>query len=482
MGNGVPVVLGTDGAILTVSGDNYIIYSLDTGQAISTAIPPYNADVTPYLPARSKYRVVWSEYLKSAVVVGGPPIERTLPTNQWVSLYHPGTDKWTLMETFGLKLDGIEEHCIAITDDGKRLLSYGGIITKMPNSPVKSDLFMLNLETGEWFECANSNLTRSGATCTISGDYFILWGGTAEQDGVVEVVGANVGAGRRNPMAIFQISKNSWVDEYQPFTEYRDPFPSSPRPPSASPPQGSNNTSNEIQDLREEPINVGYIAGAVAGALAVVAIVGFLVWRRKRQTKNQSRQQDDTTSGSSHHMYVLEDKNNLYNGTKRSPQSHVQLTSPRSLQPSDDAFYEDGDQDEHWGIPKRSGYDPITRGTPRAKSMSGKTPAHSPLSDSWNVCSNGGHTEDRLWANPTASSARTQLDSSRTHMSPRLRDMFVSPPPPSLSPLSDPPLISRLRSPQELENRPVWKETLDQSQGGDGKWTEERPGPQWLPR
>ncbi|KAG0260823.1 hypothetical protein DFQ27_003303 [Actinomortierella ambigua] len=134
-----PVTLGTDGSVLVVGGYDddyakkvsadenvYLIYSATTGRGVTRALPPYGINGTPVLPARGSYKAAWSDHLKSAVFYGGwnPSVDENL--DQWVSLYHPETKKWKLLQTSGINSKTSEEHCVAITDDGKKLLSYGG--------------------------------------------------------------------------------------------------------------------------------------------------------------------------------------------------------------------------------------------------------------------------------------------------------------------------------------------------------------------
>ncbi|KAF9152567.1 hypothetical protein DFQ26_000850 [Actinomortierella ambigua] len=155
-----PVTLGTDGSVLVVGGYDddyakkvsadenvYLIYSATTGRGVTRALPPYGINGTRVLPARISYKAAWSDHLKSAVVYGGWSLHADRNLDQWVSLYHPETKKWKLLQTSGINSKTSEEHCVAITDDGKKLLSYGGREqTADVDITYTSALYILDLE------------------------------------------------------------------------------------------------------------------------------------------------------------------------------------------------------------------------------------------------------------------------------------------------------------------------------------------------
>ncbi|KAF9154912.1 hypothetical protein DFQ27_001877 [Actinomortierella ambigua] len=259
-----PVTLGTDGTVLIVGGSfwnngsmMYDIYSFDTDQVVTALLPSTISDV-PNLPGRRAYKAVWSEYLKSAVFYGG--FVREGSHADTVSLYHPESNQWKAMITSGFSNNkALTEHCIAIADDGKRLFVYGGWYGMETVMTLSSDLFILDLVTGVWTKGLFNDSIRGSGACTVAGDYFLLWGDVGNAS---------------TPVYIYQISKNAWVEEFDPFAKQDDPDSALPSADSKSKP------------------NIGAILGGVAGAIGVVGVVGFLAWKHRRDATRHHGQQD----------------------------------------------------------------------------------------------------------------------------------------------------------------------------------------------
>ncbi|KAF9159000.1 hypothetical protein DFQ26_007015 [Actinomortierella ambigua] len=302
-----PVTLGTDGTVLTAGGftevgiaDAYEIYSFATDQAVRAPLPDTMVNGVPILPGRRGYKVVWSEPLKSAVFFGGSGLQGTSVGT--VTLYRPESKQWSLMKTIGANNTNNYGHCMAITDDGTTILSYGGYYDSQPGNPLFSEsLYILNLTTGVWTLAVDSSSKRAWPACTIAGDYFLLWGGSYKF-----LAGINTTLDfdkPSTPVLIYQISLNAWVQEYKPSAEYLNPGAGTPsasatssvRPSSSSSPSPSSQgvpDSSTKDGTSGGMTNIGAVAGGVAGAAIVVATIGFLVWRRKRQGTKRSRRND----------------------------------------------------------------------------------------------------------------------------------------------------------------------------------------------
>ncbi|KAF9977071.1 hypothetical protein BGZ73_007043 [Actinomortierella ambigua] len=276
-----PVTLGTDGTVLLVGGDSwedgfnkYDIYSFDTDQTVTAQLPPSANDI-PFLPGRRDYRVIWSEHLKSAVFYGG--FGQGVSAPDIVSLYHPESKQWKGMRTRGFNNKSLSEHCMAITDDGRKLLVYGGRYEQGLSTVFSSDLYILDLVSGFWTEALYNDSKRGSAVCTVSGDYFLLWGGRQAISGPGSIFDEGNSS---TPVFIYQISKNAWVSEYDPFAK-----PSTPN--SIVPPAKSSSK-----------LNIGAIVGGVVAAFGVVALGGFFVWRHKRRAQMISPQISSSSSNS----------------------------------------------------------------------------------------------------------------------------------------------------------------------------------------
>ncbi|KAG0221134.1 kelch domain-containing protein 3, partial [Actinomortierella wolfii] len=165
--NGTVFVVGGD-----ERGDNVPvdIYSFNADQTVTTRYPKAALLNSTF----EQYKAVWSEYLQSVVYYGGWDIL----ADQSVRLYHPESKQWKKLKTTGGKNVTLVGHCIAITDDGRRILSYGGYDIANWGKFYFSDLEILDLETGNWTTGTSENIQRGYTACTVAGDYFLVWGGS----------------------------------------------------------------------------------------------------------------------------------------------------------------------------------------------------------------------------------------------------------------------------------------------------------------
>ncbi|KAF9970404.1 hypothetical protein BGZ73_006879 [Actinomortierella ambigua] len=171
-----PVTLGTNGSVLIAGGlqDNpgeipYEIYSFDLDQSVKPGL----SEMRFYLAREmglTGYGVVWSEYMKRAVYFGGRNRNYEI-----ITTYDPASETWEAIATFGHNKN-IVNHCMAITDDGKKVLMYGGGIFHNTTTVISSEFFILDLETKVWTELPKGSSARKHAACTVAGDYFLVWG------------------------------------------------------------------------------------------------------------------------------------------------------------------------------------------------------------------------------------------------------------------------------------------------------------------
>ncbi|KAF9970406.1 hypothetical protein BGZ73_006881 [Actinomortierella ambigua] len=92
-----------------------------------------------------------------------------------MTTYDPASETWEASTTSGYN-ETIMNICMAITDDGKKVLMYGG----KQWFRLFSELFILDLETKVWTELAKGSSARQYAACTVAGDYFLVWGDLRE--------------------------------------------------------------------------------------------------------------------------------------------------------------------------------------------------------------------------------------------------------------------------------------------------------------
>ncbi|KAF9920663.1 hypothetical protein FBU30_009480 [Linnemannia zychae] len=169
------------------------------------------------------------------------------------------------------------DHCLAISEDGSKLVVYGGR-TSFTNPGLTGDLYILDTNTLEWTQGATGE-ARSYTACTIAGNQLIVWGGktASPAQGAPEPITTQA-------LLIYDMNRNQWVTNY------------TPPPPTSTTSTGSKPTTTDsgTTTTPEKSTNMGAIIGGVVGGLVVVCVAGFLFWRRRKQNgaKKQHVQSD----------------------------------------------------------------------------------------------------------------------------------------------------------------------------------------------
>ncbi|KAF9157747.1 hypothetical protein DFQ26_008402 [Actinomortierella ambigua] len=173
-----PVVLQSDGTVLAKVGvkgplreeqinmTSFYSFESDSGWGDKYGYPYTNSTVLP----AADHKAVWSDYLESAVFYGGSNLDYP-GSPSILRLYHPQSKEWTWKTTEGHNSYNFN-HCVAITDDGKRLFVYGGGSAYY----TRDDFAILDLETFRWSKAVTKGPLRKNTVCTVAGDYFLLWG------------------------------------------------------------------------------------------------------------------------------------------------------------------------------------------------------------------------------------------------------------------------------------------------------------------
>ncbi|KAG0274065.1 hypothetical protein BGZ95_010133 [Linnemannia exigua] len=248
------------------------IYNPRTDTATQSALP--NAATT--FGSRWYYTNVWCQQRKSILYFGGYNVtSQPGPPTNGVSEFTPSTGAWGTMATSGSPPSMRADHCMAASDDGTRVVVYGG--RPVDGSPSSGEVFVLNTVTGVWTQ-GSPGQPRLYAACTIAGDQLLVWGGVAT--GNVIAPGA---------VLLYNIATNSWTTDYTPPASYVALAASA----SASAKPTGTGTPGAGGGEEKSGSNIGGIVGGIVGGLAVVAgIVGFLLFRRRRnQQQGQSRHQ-----------------------------------------------------------------------------------------------------------------------------------------------------------------------------------------------
>ncbi|KAG0272722.1 hypothetical protein BGZ95_011498, partial [Linnemannia exigua] len=226
------------------------------------------------LPVRRYYGNVWSKHRNSILYWGGssPSPDSGVERN---SISEFSTDKmtWSTMcdyefgdddnidaATRGVSPSLRSNHCMATNEDGTKVVIYGGI---NPNKTVMGELWVLDPTSSTWSQ-GRSGPSRHLATCTIAGDYFLLWGGVEPQETIAT-----------SEMIIYDFKTSTYVKQYTPPEFYKDLKSPLPLTRTKAPWDTNNSTTNN-------KINTGAaVGGAIGGLVLMGAIVGFFFFFRK---------------------------------------------------------------------------------------------------------------------------------------------------------------------------------------------------------
>ncbi|KFH63439.1 hypothetical protein MVEG_10849 [Podila verticillata NRRL 6337] len=243
----------------------------------------------------ARYSLVSSESTQRAYLFGGS----TPPSAISGLLYErkpTAIGNWSPINTTygGPKLGGPsarESACMVPAFNGNKLILFGGSGPTASSllSVVLSDIYIYDVANGSWIQGADAGATRARAAhaCAVSGDALIAWGGYSDTS--------------KSPpgevTAVYNLTTNKWVDKFvSPNGEQVSTPISTPSPTS---------TAITGSDSRSES-NTGAIIGGIAGAVVLLAGVGFVVWRqgslkKRRMFSNSHQQQSDRS-----HIYKEE--------------------------------------------------------------------------------------------------------------------------------------------------------------------------------
>ncbi|KAG0316651.1 hypothetical protein BG000_004801 [Podila horticola] len=252
------------------SGTNLMdIWNPSTGQISNINLPN-----PPAFPHRTYYANVYCQTRQSILYFGGVG---SLTAAAYVTEFRPKQGTFTTLTTPGTVPLARADHCMAINDDGTKLIVFGG--HGLPqNSPTSNEIFILDIPTLTWSSGSPSPQPQMYAACAIAGDQFIVWGGLYS-DTQIASTGVN----------IYSLTSNTWINQYTAPAAYQSlnvpPIPNVKSTTISSGPSGTGSANPSLISERGtgQPSNIGGIVGGVVGGLAVIAaIAGFLFYRRRR--------------------------------------------------------------------------------------------------------------------------------------------------------------------------------------------------------
>ncbi|KAF8933979.1 hypothetical protein BGZ47_010568, partial [Haplosporangium gracile] len=233
-------------------------YSLDLTQSWDTSNPPWSEipTVGPIPPELKTWaaadpttdRVYIPEGANKGMLVF-EPASRTSTV-----LAMPPSDKNDTNST-GIVPPPLVGSCMVSAHNGAKMVLFGGM--NAAAEEYSGTLYILDVPTMTWSQ-GSSSLPRLGMVCSVSGDYFIVWGGLSIAiDGHLSPIS-------EIPI-VYNIKSGQWT------TQFVD-----------------KKTSND--NNKKHTTIIGCAVGA--GAVAMLIVIAIIVrWRRHRQQKKKETQE-----------------------------------------------------------------------------------------------------------------------------------------------------------------------------------------------
>ncbi|KAF9538090.1 hypothetical protein EC957_007254 [Mortierella hygrophila] len=248
--NGVDLTTGT---LYVPSGNNNgteMTIIIPEGLSLSTSPMPMALMPVPVVHES----FLWSTYRNSFLHYGGKSITGNTG-NPYLNEYIPSTSRWTALTTSAY--------------GGLKVIVFGGAAL---DGIAKSDIHTLDVRTLEWTtgKPADANQARQHMACAVSGDSFVAWGG--ESASMIKDA---------TPI-VYDMKNDQWTTQFNRFINVAS---TTTGPTNVNPPPSSGPTSQP-----DSPTNIAAIVGGIGGAVvAVFAIAGFLLYRRRRRRRARTR-------------------------------------------------------------------------------------------------------------------------------------------------------------------------------------------------
>ncbi|KAG0048739.1 hypothetical protein BGZ83_006342 [Gryganskiella cystojenkinii] len=235
------------------AGANNTMMAYNLAHGTTTSLP-----MPSDLPADIEAGVAWSAYAKRLFLQGGRVSGST--STPWGGFYsfNPADSTWIQPTVGGNSPSARRNHCLVSDATGSRLVVFGGI-----NELVQplSDIYVLDVTTMVWKKGpdASSSVARGASSCGIDHDLLIVWGG-----------GHGSMAVTKNITLLFNLQTMQWVNQFAPAT-------------TSVTPNGGNSTGDGSSPGKSSASSNGaIIGGAVGGVAAIVLVIGFFMYRRRR--------------------------------------------------------------------------------------------------------------------------------------------------------------------------------------------------------
>ncbi|KAF9350027.1 hypothetical protein BGX26_011745 [Mortierella sp. AD094] len=232
-------------------GNNMMEYNPTTGATRSLPMP---SEFAGY--GLGYYSAVWSTQRNSILIYGGHLITANSSANEQLFEYKPAASTWSLINTTGQSPGNVENHCAVSgqANGGTKIIVFGG---QNPTTTQLSGIYILDVPSMSWVQGADIDptLSRSNTACTVAGDNFVAWGGDRFGE-ISEALGTPV---------IYNLKSKQWTTQF------------------------SMSGAEAMPTGSASKIKVGVTIGATMGALAMIALIGYFIFKRNQSGKNSQK-------------------------------------------------------------------------------------------------------------------------------------------------------------------------------------------------
>ncbi|KAF8941720.1 hypothetical protein BGZ47_007263 [Haplosporangium gracile] len=268
----VYVIGGFDGmysnALLPETANLLSVYDPNTGKLLSQE----RATTANSLTGAN---AIWSTERGTVMLLGG---SRAVETVSVVGLdmsvlteYSPSRKTWTSMTTSGAIPQARLDACSAVSDDGTKVIVYGGAADA---NTFLNSIHILNVTSGIWTAGPPSTGVLSQATCAFHLGMFIVFEGSIAPNDMNSLTGTT-------PL-IFDVVKGSWTTSFTPSAETGGVT-------SPSRPNSDDAIDSSDSSASGDTSKLGVIIGAIAGAIVflLIALGVYLVHRRRKLAREK---------------------------------------------------------------------------------------------------------------------------------------------------------------------------------------------------
>ncbi|KAK3816987.1 MAG: hypothetical protein JOS17DRAFT_758787 [Linnemannia elongata] len=264
----------TDRVYIPGGAGNNSMLAFDPSSKNSTALadpPAVNGTSTNW----NGYTFVWSELRKSFLLLGG----LNTPASSYFYEYKPtGAGQWSALNATGMTPAVLTGSCMVPAHGGTKMILFGG-----ENKGVYTDtVYILNVTSLTWTQ-GGKYQPRTGAACSVSGDYLIVWGGTSADNTGTPVL-------LPDTPIVYNINTTQWTNT---FIAKVKPTPKPTTTTTTTRPTGTNSAgaghTTSGAEAPSESNKGAIIGGSVGGGLFLILLIvgGLCFWRRRCNNAQQ---------------------------------------------------------------------------------------------------------------------------------------------------------------------------------------------------